>query len=163
MFKNTLKTIFPYFATIIVVLFIKIYIVSPVMVNGISMEDTLHNHDVMILNKIGFRLNGAKRFDIVVVNIGKTKIIKRVIGLPGETIEYKDGILYINDKEVIDKYNNGHTPNIPKMILSDSEYFVLGDNRGISLDSSELGPMDKKYILGKTKLRIWPLNKIGLK
>ena len=85
-----LKELLPYIIIIIVVIIIRTFIFTPVVVNGPSMMNTLHNGDVMILDKIGMKLGGIKRFDIVVIQTGKTKIIKRVIGMPGETISYHD-------------------------------------------------------------------------
>ena len=91
------------------------------------------------------------------------KIIKRVIGLPGETIEYNNGKLYINNKVVEDKYNDGTTFDFKKVVLGEDEYFVLGDNRAVSIDSRRLGPIPKKDILGKAKLVIFPFNRFGVK
>lgn len=161
--KKWVKEIIPYVVIIVVVILIKTFIVSPILVHGTSMYSTLHDKDVMILNKIGMRMNGIKRFDIVVIQTESTKLIKRVIGLPGEEIEYKDNKLYINGKEIKDPYDNGATPNIENTKLYDNEYFVLGDNRGNSLDSSELGPFKKHQILGKTKFVIFPFTRIGNK
>ena len=155
------KELLPYVITLIIVLIIKTFIVSPVMVHGSSMNDTLFDKDIMILNKIGIRVSGIKRFDIVVVKVGDTKLIKRVIGLPGEEVEYKDNILYINGKEVKDRYENGYTPNISKVKLGKDQYIILGDNRGNSIDSSELGPIQRKQIIGKTSIVIYPFGRIG--
>ena len=161
--QKWIKELIPYVVIILLVLLFKAFIASPIMVHGTSMDDTLHDHDIMILNKIGMRLNGIKRFDIVVIQTEDTKLIKRVIGLPGEDIEYKDKVLYINGEKVEDPYENGYTPDIEVTKLYDNEYFVLGDNRGNSLDSSELGPFKKHQIIGKTKLTIFPFNRIGNK
>ena len=161
--KKWVKEILPYAIILVIVILIKVYIASPILVHGTSMNDTLHDKDLMILNKIGMRLNGIKRFDIVVIQTKETKLIKRVIGLPGEEIEYKDNKLYINGEEIKDPYDNGQTPNIEYTKLYDNEYFVLGDNRGNSLDSSELGPFKKHQIIGKTRLIIFPFTRIGIK
>ena len=99
-FQLFLKEYVPYIAIIILVLLIKRFVVSPIKVNGNSMVDTLHDGDIMLLNIIGYRLSGVERFDIVVCDTDKEYIIKRVIGLPGETIEYRDNQLYVNGKKV---------------------------------------------------------------
>ena len=158
-----IKELLPYVIVLGIVILIKTFIVSPIMVHGTSMENTLHDNDIMILNKIGLKFSKIKRFDIVVIDAENTKLIKRVIGLPGETIEYKDHVLYINGEKVDDPYEDGNTPDIEYTKLYDNEYFVLGDNRGNSLDSSELGPFRKHQILGKTKLVVFPFTRFGNK
>ena len=92
--KRIIKEVLSYVLIIFVVLLVKKYIFSPIKVNGDSMYPTLHNNDIMILNEIGYYLNGLERFDIVVVDTGKDKLIKRVIGLPGETVHYFENNLY---------------------------------------------------------------------
>jgi len=158
------KEFLPYVLIIILVLLIKQFVFTNVMVHGDSMYPTLHNKDLMILNKLSMKTGKLKRFDIVVVDAMNEKIIKRVIGLPGETVEYKNNKLYINGKVVKDKYNiNNATQDFGKVILDKDEYFVLGDNRAVSIDSRRLGPIPKKDILGKAKLVIFPFNRFGIK
>ena len=148
---------------ILIIIFIKKFVFTNIMVHGPSMLDTLHDKDIMILDIIGPKLNGYKRFDIIVIKTKDTKIIKRVIGLPGETVEYKDNQLYINGKKVKDKYGNGETDDIEKVKLGKDEYYVLGDNRGISADSRVYGPFKKKSIMGKATFTFFPFNRIGVK
>ena len=156
--------ILPYIAIIIVVLLVKHFFFTTVIVHGVSMEDTLHNRDIMILNKIGLKTGKIKRFDIVVINTKSEKIIKRVIGLPGETVEYKDNKLYIDGLEVKDKYGGDkYTTNIKQITLGENQYYVLGDNRTNSVDSRSIGPIKKKDILGKATFTIFPFNRIGKK
>ena len=99
------KEIIEYIVLIIVVLLIRTYLFVPIMVSGNSMVPTLNNGDVMILNKFKYLVNDIKRFDIVVVDYENEYIIKRVIGLPGDYIEYKNDILYVNSKKVEENYN----------------------------------------------------------
>ena len=161
--KNFLKEIIPYVVIIVVVILIKTYIFTPVIVNGDSMLNTLYDKDIMILNKIDIRLNGIDRFDIVVIQTAKTKIIKRVIGLPGETIEYKDNQLYVNGKKVKDEYGSDTTYDFDEIKIPDNMYFVLGDNRTDSVDSRILGPIAKDDILGHATFTIFPFNRFGSK
>lgn len=160
--KVFVKEYLPYLLIIILVILIKRYVVSPVKVNGTSMMNTLHNGDIMILNNSAYYFDDIKRFDIVVVKENREYIIKRVIGLPGETVEYRDNKLYINNKLVKDKYGNGETKDF-KAQVSKNSYFVLGDNRNNSMDSRTFGAFKKKEIIGKTNLIIFPFDRFGTK
>ena len=159
--KKIGKEIIPYLVIIILVLLIKAFIFTPVIVNGPSMMTNLHDKDIMILDKIGMKINGINRFDIVVIQTSQSKIIKRVIGLPGEIIEYKDNKLYINDKEVEDPYPSQITGDIERQLIPENTYYVLGDNRTDSVDSRILGPIDKIKILGHATFIIYPFNRFG--
>lgn len=171
-----LKDLIPYLIIIVVVILIRTFIATPVRVEGSSMDPTLKDGDILILNKLS---RNYKRFDIVVVEIkqkyyedGKakyktTKLVKRIIGLPGENIEYKNNKLYINGKviedvvlEDTDDFSLKEIYGINK--IPSNSYFVMGDNRDGSSDSrmSEVGLIKKDKILGKTIFRIWPINKI---
>ena len=136
---------------------------TPVKVNGTSMNDTLNHGDTMILNKIDVKVNQLKRFDIVVIETGDTYLIKRVIGLPNETIKYEDGKLYINGKKINDPYyKNGNTKDFDNVKIPEDNYFVMGDNRNDSIDSRIIGVIDKEDIIGTTKLVIFPFKNIGI-
>lgn len=161
-FQLFLKEYVPYIAIIILVLFIKRFVVSPIKVNGNSMVDTLHDGDIMLLNIVGYRLSGVERFDIVVCDTDKEYIIKRVIGLPGETIEYRNNQLYVNGKKMKENYGSEVTDDF-KVKVPKNSYYVLGDNRTNSLDSRYFGAFSKKQILGKTKLTLFPFGRIGNK
>lgn len=162
-----LKEIMSYILIIIVVLLIKTYIFTPIRVNGGSMEPTLKHNDIMILNEIGYYINGVERFDIVVVSVNGEKIIKRVIGLPGDKVEYKDNKLYINDEEIKEEFLHQDTKDfsvntdLGYEIIPDNYYFVVGDNRNNSIDSRIIGLVSSKQIKGKTKLVVYPFNKFG--
>ena len=112
--KDKIKELIPYIIIIIVVILIRTYLVTPVIVSGDSMYPTLKENEVLLLSKITYRVSDIKRCDVVVINVNKdlvngkkikTKIIKRVIGLPGEYIEYKNNTLYIDGKELDNNYN----------------------------------------------------------
>lgn len=158
-----IKELIPYIIIVIVVALIREFLVTPALVVGDSMVNTLHNNDVLILDKIVYRFNEIKRFDIVVVRQkGKDAIIKRVIALPGETVEYKDNKLYINGKEMEDPYNDGKTEDyLLDEVIGENEYFVVGDNRSNSADSRMIGLIDKSDIKGRIDLRIFPFTKFG--
>ena len=157
-FKSLLKSYGPYVLVIVVVVLIRTFLVTPIIVQGTSMEPTLKEGNVMILNKVA----KIDRYDIVVIKSDKNSnvLIKRVIGMPGETIEIKDGHIFINDKLVNTKHSDELTSDYPLTIIGKDEYFVLGDNRSVSADSRVFGTFKKSEIKGTTKLRIFPLNKI---
>ena len=157
--KKILIESIPYVAIILVVILIRTFLVTPIRVSGTSMYPTLNNGNIMILNKVA----KIDRFDIVVIKSSDSNpvLIKRVIGLPGETIEVKDGKIYINNKKINDKYGYGTTYDFDKVKVGKNDYFVLGDNRTVSADSRIYGTFNKSRIKGTTKLRLFPFNKIG--
>lgn len=179
--KEFLMDLGPYLIIIFFVVIIRMFIAEPVRVNGDSMYPTLNNGDNMILYKLSKHTRGIKRFDIVVVRTEKDKLIKRVIGLPGDKIKYEvtedeDGKsvaqLYINDKIVTEDFLsdeakkatcNSMTSSIcsSEYIVPEEEYFVMGDNRGDSLDSRILGSVKFKDIQGITNLVFFPFNRMG--
>ena len=161
-FKDSIKELIPYAVIIIVVVLIRTFIVTPIKVNGTSMMTTLSHGDTMILNKIGMKLSDLKRFQIVIIDTHDSYLIKRIIGLPGETIEYKEGKLYINDEVIDDPYYKNNTLDFDKVDIPKDHYFVMGDNRSDSIDSRIIGNINKKDILGTTKLIIFPISNIGI-
>lgn len=150
---------------IILIILIKNYIVTPVRVSGDSMYDTLYNRDIMFLNRIAYLNKDIQRGDIIVINYNKTKLIKRVIGLPGEAIKAEDNKIYINDLELEEVYLNSEVlnPDFNTFYLDNNQYFVIGDNRTSSVDSRVFGAISKDDILGKARFTFFPLNRIGLK
>lgn len=154
-----IKEIIPYIVIVVVVVLIRTFIITPVRVDGDSMKNTLKNGDILLLYKLG----SINRLDIIVLDEEKDneKIIKRVIGLPGETVAIKKGKIYINDKVIDDEYAYGETSDYDKVTLEDDEYFILGDNRLISKDSRYFGPIKKSEIKGKIVFRLFPFTKIG--
>ncbi len=154
-----IKGLIPYLITIIVVLLIREYVGIPVKVTGVSMQDTLYQGDLLLLDKVSYKFSNIKRFDVVVVKEEDELLIKRVIGLPGESVSYIDNELYINDELVEENYSIGETGDFLSELKND-EYFVMGDNREESADSRNFGSYSKDDILGKTSLLIYPFDKI---
>lgn len=166
--KDKVKAIMPYIIIVLVVIFIKVFVVTPIRVNGPSMLPTLHEKDIMILNKTAYYFSEPKRFDIVVINTKDNYIIKRIIGLPGEKIEYKDNVLYVNGEEVEEPVEGLQTDDFTSEELGskkvpENSYLVLGDNRPESYDSRSIGFIQKNQILGRTTLTIFPFNRFGWK
>ncbi len=157
---NFIKENLVYIVIIILVLLIKTYIVSPIKVNGPSMEKTLYDKDIMILDEFSYRLHDIERFDIVVLKAHSEYLIKRVIGLPGEVIRYENNTLYVNGKKVAENFSHEETTDFETKV-EEGCYFVLGDNRVNSTDSRILGSISKENILGKTNFIIYPFNRFG--
>lgn len=151
------KELLPYIIILIIVLLVRTFIATPIKVNGNSMYNTLNGTEYMILNKLG----KIERYDIVVVKTPDDELIKRVYGLPGERISIENGNIYINDKKIEDKYAYGNTTDYESITLKDDEYFILGDNRVVSLDSRSIGPVKKSQIKGTTNFIIYPFNRFG--
>ena len=159
---SVVKEILSYTLIIAFVLLFKTYVFTLVRVDGTSMNNTLDNKDILLLNEFDKTYN---RFDIVVFDNGNDKLIKRVIGLPGETVELKDNILYINDKKIeqdfLDEENlNTTTGTLAKTYVPKGYYFVMGDNRRNSFDSRYFGAIKKEKIMGKIALRVYPFKQI---
>ena len=143
-------------------------------VEGASMENTLHNGDNLIVDKLSYRFHDPERFDIIVFPFqfqDNTYYIKRIIGLPGETVQIMDdGSIYINGEKLEENY--GMEVIKPETIgraaepieLGDDEYFVMGDNRNNSSDSRTdmVGNIKRENIIGKAWLRIWPVSDFGI-
>lgn len=164
--EKFLKEAIPYVIVVVIVILIRTFIITPAVVDGDSMLPTLKDNNIIILDKLDYKLNDIKRFDIVVVDYYGEKLIKRVIGMPGEHVEYKDGQLYIDGNQIYENFVHGNTKNfklesLGYLTIPGDKYFVVGDNRQNSTDSRALGLISKEDILGSVSIRIFPLNKIG--
>lgn len=158
-FLNSIKD---YIIIILVVVLFRTFIATPAVVNGDSMDNTLKDGHIVLINKLSYVFGDVKRFDIVVLNneSDSDKIIKRVIGLPNEKIEYKEGKLFINDSEIKLEIKFEDTEDFV-FETKENEYFVLGDNRDVSKDSRVLGNFNKEDIVGKVGIRFYPVDKFG--
>ena len=175
--KEFLKDTLGYIIVIIVTILVFVYVFSFHQVIGNSMSPTLNEGDIAVLSKISHRFFTIKRNDVVAIQTADDKLlVKRIIGLPGEEIHYLDNILYINGKAYTEEFLNSDVEtnnfmfedicslsNCPDGVIPDDMYLVLGDNREDSLDSRDpsLGLVLKSDIIGKSLIRIWPLNKIS--
>ena len=140
-------------------------------VSGSSMETTLSDKDQLIVDKMTYRFRDPKRYDIVVFPYqyqDNTYYIKRIIGLPGETVQILSGMVYIDGMRLDEHYGNEimENPGIAEepLTLGEDEYFVLGDNRNNSSDSraSDVGLIHRKDLIGRAWIRVWPLSQIGV-
>ncbi len=171
--KNMKKEIFHLLFYIILVSLTTFVIINFVgqrtVVQGQSMENTLFNHDNLIIDKLSYHFVNPKRFDIIVFPVESSEkyYIKRIIGLPGETVQIMSGNIYINSEPLEESYGKeimNYSGIASKPItLEENEYFVLGDNRNHSSDSRDpnVGIILEDSIIGKAWIRIWPLKRFG--
>jgi signal peptidase I len=148
--------------------FLITFVAQAFRVQGTSMLPLLEDGERIIVNKFVYRFGAIERGDVVVFWYPKdpsVSFIKRVIGLPGDAIELRRGVLFINGTAVLEEYLNHQfrdSDTYPPVQVSKGYYYVLGDHRNSSNDSRSWGEVPEKYIYGKAFLRFWPLSKIGL-
>lgn len=169
-------------AALIVAILLRTYVGEPVKVDGTSMTNTLKDGEIVFVSKLDYGKNGEgiQRNDIVICHYPNreqwtfrlgasldmtsyTLFVKRVVALPGDTVQIKNGTLYVNGEEVPDPPEMGSVPmDYSLRYLGPDEYFVIGDNRRTSHDSrySDVGPISADMIQGHVKCVIWPLNQI---
>ena len=153
------------------------FVIKPVVVTGTSMEPTLKDKDVGFSNVFMKRIFGIDRSSVVTVYVEADDqyLVKRVIGLPGETVYAQNGIIFINDEALIENYldqdfmqssvglNGYFTEDFEKLLIPDDYYFLMGDNRPRSKDSRQYGPFHKDQILSNSLLVIYPFDNFGIK
>ena len=150
-----------------IVLPVRYFVVQPFYVKGASMEPNFHDYQYLFIDEISYRFNDPVRGQVIVMRdpLEKSKyFIKRIIGLPGELIEVKDGGVYINsvqleesaylDQDVQTYAISEHA----EVQLGDQEYYVMGDNRAASFDSRRFGPIARSEFVGRVWVRVWPFN-----
>lgn len=156
---------------LLIALVLKLFIVDATRVSGKSMLNTLHHDDMLLVNKIGKHFTSYKRGQIVILDAPdypNRLYVKRVVGIPGDTISLKDDKVYLNGEELQEPYTSVDY-TLPEnggleWQLSENEYFVMGDNRleGASNDSRNFGPISKDEIVGHAFFRIYPFSDFGL-
>jgi len=154
----------------LIVMPIRFFVAEPYVVNGSSMSPTFETADYLIVDKLSYKFGEPERGDVVVFRYPKDTskfFIKRIIGLPTETVRIENGSVFIknsNEKEVelSDEYVENHSFENISVILKDNEYFVMGDNRSGSSDSRAWGPLNKNLMTGKAFIRLFPITQIGL-
>lgn len=171
--KNIISNLMTILLIVLSVYLLRTFVLTPISIDGSSMEPTLHNRDFLMMEQVSYYFNEPERFDIVVFNATKQKdYIKRIIGLPGEAIEYRDNQLFVNNQKVeeyflrdVNQYTNDFTiEDIEQghQTIPDGFYLVLGDNRTNSTDSRTIGLVAKEKITGRAFLRYWPLDNFNL-
>lgn len=165
-FWLTIKEVLEVVAIALVTVFIiRTFLIQPFLVSGASMEPNFSDGNYLLIDEITYRFREPERGEVIVFRYPKnpsTYFIKRIIGLPGETVELIDGIVYVNGKKVKEDYLPEpiqSRDNLSLKLKSD-EYFVVGDNRSHSFDSRNWGPVSRDKIIGVARLRVFPFNKI---
>ena len=172
LWKDILELFFYFIAVFVISILIVTFVAQRTVVDGSSMSPTLSDKDNLIVDKISYRFSDPKRFDVVVFpyqHAKRTYYIKRIIGLPGEEVYIdQEGTIYINGNVLDEDYGaevilNAGRADEP-ILLADDEYFVMGDNRNNSSDSRDymVGNINRKDLIGKAWVRIYPFNKIGI-
>ena len=163
--KEVVKTIL---IAALIVIPIRTFIFQPFLVRGSSMEQNYYQGDYLIVDQLSYRFRNPERGEVVVFyspESNQRRFIKRIIGLPGETIHLEDGVLYIEngEKRVLDEsdYLKEDTPGEFSETLGDNEYFVLGDNREASLDSRSWGTLPGDNIIGRVSIQLSPFSTLA--
>jgi signal peptidase I len=154
---------------LIIVLFVRTFLFAPYIVEGASMEPTLHNHEKIFVNKIS-TISGFERGQIIIIEGKEDHYVKRIIGLPGDKIQMRNDQLYINDKVVKESYLSYNrevaeqmginlTDDFETITVPENQYFVMGDNRLVSMDSRNgLGLIERERIVGKLEFVFYPFS-----
>ena len=162
--KEIIEWIWTIALALLIAFLVRQFLFQPYRVEMGSMIPTLHEGDLVIVNKLYGKPSTVERGDVIVFRPPSNKsvsYIKRVIGLPGETIEVKNGCVKINGEELKEEYILTATPNIfGPQVLKENEYFVMGDHRNNSLDSRDFGPIQADTVDGRAILILWPLKDI---
>lgn len=150
---------------LIIIIPVRYYFIKPFYVKGASMEPTFYDHEYLVIDEISYRFKDPVRGDIIVFRYPKDPkqyFIKRIVGLPGETVQITNNQVFVNGVKVEELYLDDGVDTRGEIVvtLQPDEYFVLGDNRNYSLDSRSFGPLPRRYIVGKTWIRGWPFDKI---
>lgn len=161
--------------SLVIIIPVRYFLIQPFYVKGASMEPNFYDHEYLIIDEISYRFNEPKRGDIIVFRYPRNPqeyFIKRLIGLPGESIKIDKGKVtifneanpdgFILDEPYLDEETKTYGISEEIVEMTEEEYFVLGDNRNSSKDSRSFGPVNKSYITGRVLLRGWPFNRIQL-
>ena len=178
--RSALEWVAVIVGALVVALVVKTFLFQAFYIPSESMEPTLEKGDRVLVNKVSYDLHDVNRGDVIVFELddedvgpdGIQDLIKRAIGLPGDTIETRDGAVYINDRKLSEPYlpegtltgdpESGSNPEIPRQVVPEGHVFVLGDNRDNSQDSRypERGPIPIDHIVGRAFVLLWPVNRL---
>lgn len=161
--------------SLVIIIPVRYFLIQPFYVKGASMEPNFYDHEYLIIDEITYRFNEPQRGDIIVFRYPRNPqeyFIKRLVGLPGESIKIDKGKVtifneenpdgFILDEPYLEEGTKTYGISEDQVTMTEEEYFVLGDNRNSSKDSRSFGPVNKSYITGRVLLRGWPFNRIKL-
>lgn len=162
-----IKDMSKYIIVIILVFIFFVFVIGLQQVIGPSMNTTLNEGDIILTNKLIYRLKSIQRNDIVVISQDEKYMIKRIVGLPGDTVKYQNNVLIINGETYQENFTSSETDDFSIQelgydVIPENMYFVLGDNRKNSLDSRTFGFISKEQIIGKAWIKIWPIHKMKI-
>ena len=160
MLQEIVQVVLP---ALLLALIVHLFLAQATVVFGQSMEPNLSARQRLIIDKISYRFRSPNRDDIIVLKVPSMDelLVKRIVGLPGETVEIRNGLVYINGQPLPELFKHDESnQNMQLTTLGPLDYFVLGDNRGNSNDSRVFGPIKRNYILGRVWLRYWPLDQL---
>jgi signal peptidase I len=163
--RNAIEWILIVGGALVTALLVKTFVLQAFFIPSLSMAPTLDKGDRVLVNKVSYDLHDVHRGDLVVFErppsepSGIEDLIKRVIALPGDTIEGRDGIVYVNDEAQEEDYimDGARTENLPRQVVPEGHLFVMGDNRENSYDSRMFGAIDADLVVGRAFLRVWPI------
>lgn len=163
--KSVGREIFEWIMVIVIAvgaaLLIRTFIFEPVRVDGNSMLNTLHDNEYMIVTKYDYLFSDPERFDVVICHFpgrGSTNFVKRVVGLPGDTVSIQGGTLYVNGEAIVEDYIDYQSAYMAEITVEEGYYFVMGDNRTNSNDSRSVGALARDQIVGHVRLVAWPFS-----
>jgi signal peptidase I len=162
-------------------LLVRVYVLQQFYISGPSMESTLYGNNRVLVNKLSYRLSSINRGDVVVFDrvttsdgtVSHDDLIKRVIALPGDTLEIKNCTVIVNSKPIVESYldkdvlglvdpvNRCRVANLPTQTIPAKKIFVMGDNRPESFDSRSFGPISESLVVGRAFAIVWPFNRIS--
>jgi signal peptidase I len=162
--RDLLETVLP---ALLIALLINVFVGQATRVEGQSMEPNLHTNQRLVVEKVSYRFHGPDRYDVVVLRLptqGEELLIKRVIGLPGETVEIRGGRVYVDGERLDESFVQGQTrPGREGTVtVPPLHVYVLGDNRNHSNDSRSFGPVPIDNLVGRAWLSYWPPEDVGL-
>ena len=164
--RTALQEIFQIVApALVLALLVHLFLAQATVVYGQSMEPNLHPNQRLIVDKLGYRFQAPARNDIVVVDLPEMDemLVKRIVAMPGETVEIRRGVVHVNGIPIREPYGHDMVEyDMAPVLLGPLSYFVLGDNRGNSNDSRAFGPITRDEIVGRVWLRYWPLSQFTL-
>lgn len=169
----SLEIIKVFLIALIIVVPVRYFLIQPFYVKGASMEPNFYDHEYLIIDELSFRMREPVRGEVVVFRYPRNPsqyYIKRIIGLPGETVVIKEGDVFIQPEEgeqfevdessYLDDTVTTQTFNYSQLTLQEEEYFVMGDNRSSSYDSRHFGIVPERYLVGRAMVRVLPLDRV---